>query len=44
MQIPFICEKFGWTYEQYFEQPAEFIELIKRRLQIDAQKANQANK
>jgi hypothetical protein len=36
MQVAAICEAFGWTYQQYHDQPAHFIELIKGRMRIDA--------
>ena len=41
MQIPIICESFGWTYQEYIEQPTWFINLIKERMQIDAKNQSQ---
>jgi hypothetical protein len=32
-----ICEKFGWTYEEYLDQPHWFIEIIKTKLREDAE-------
>lgn len=42
MQVVIICEIFGWTYEQYQDQPTHFIALIKEKLKIDAQKQKAA--
>lgn len=45
MQIVVMCETFGWTYQQYIEQPTWFIELIREKMKIDSQIAeNQAKK
>ena len=34
-----ICEKYGWTYYEYLDQPLPFINLIAERLKIDALEA-----
>ena len=39
MQIVVICETFGWTYDDYLNQPVFFIELIKEKMKIDAQRS-----
>jgi hypothetical protein len=35
MQVVAICEQYGWTYQEYEQQPAFFITLIKERMRID---------
>jgi len=35
-----ICERFGWTYNEYVNQPTFFIDLIKEKMRIDSQKQN----
>jgi hypothetical protein len=37
MQMVVICEKFGWTYDQFLDQPMFFIELIREKMKIDVQ-------
>jgi len=32
-----ICEKFGWTYQQYLEQPAWFVELIVEKIKMEGE-------
>lgn len=44
MQRVVICEAFGWTYEEYNSQPIEFIDLIREKMKVDAQKAENENK
>lgn len=39
-----ICEKYGWTYEQYMEQPEFFIELIIQKIKVDNQREEHQNK
>lgn len=39
-----ICEMFGWTLEQYEDHPVQFLALIKDKMRIDAQKAEQQSK
>ena len=36
-----ICQKYGWTYNEYMETPNWFIELIVEKFKIDSQKQNQ---
>lgn len=38
MQMVVICEAFGWTYQQYHEQPLPFLNLIKEKMRLDAQR------
>lgn len=35
-----ICQMYGWTYQQYTEQPIWFIDLIIEKIKIDRKKAN----
>jgi len=42
MQMVTICEKFGWTYDEFLEQPMFFIDLIRERMKIDAQNEKNA--
>lgn len=35
MFIVAVCEQFGWTYEQYWDQPVHFLELIRGKLECD---------
>jgi len=44
MQVVAICQEFGWTYYQYMEQPEWFIELLKDKLEIDAEESRKASK
>jgi len=39
-----ICEKYGWTYGEYLDQPVDFIHLIAERMSIDAKEQEQAAK
>ncbi len=39
-----ICEKYGWTYDEYLDQPVDFIYLISERMSIDAQEQDKAAK
>jgi len=32
-----ICQEFGWTYKEYLEQPSWFLELVKKKLQLDSE-------
>ena len=43
MIVVAICEAFGWTYNQYLDQPVFFIELIKDKMRVDGEKANKVN-
>lgn len=36
-----ICKEFGWTYNQFYEQPQFFIELITRKKRVDIIKERQ---
>ena len=38
MLIIAICEKFGWTYCEYLDQPQFLIDLIIEKIKIDNQK------
>jgi hypothetical protein len=35
MQTVAICEAYGWTYEQYQDQPAFFLTLIREKMVRD---------
>lgn len=39
MIVVAICKEFGWTYQEYCEQPQPFIDLIKEKMKVDAQVA-----
>lgn len=42
MQMVAICEAFGWTYQEFMQQPTFFIELIREKMRIDAHNARVA--
>lgn len=44
MQMVVICETFGWTVDEYLDQPQFFIDLIKAKMNIDSQKAEKEMK
>ncbi len=44
MLIVSICEKFGWTYQEYMDQPLWFIDLLLAKADIDRQKAEKIMK
>lgn len=35
-----VCEKFGWTYEEYLRQPDWFIGLISDKMDAESMFAN----
>ena len=35
-----VCKEYGWTYEQYQETPAEFIEIILLMFKAESDKNN----
>jgi hypothetical protein len=37
MLIVSICERFGWTYQEYMDQPLWFIDLLLAKMDIDRQ-------
>lgn len=37
MKMVALCEKMGWTYQQYLAQPTFFLDLLWGKLDIDAQ-------
>lgn len=39
MLVVAICQEFGWTYQEYMNQPITFIALIKEKMSIDTQKS-----
>jgi len=41
MIIVDVCQRFGWTYQEYLEQPEWFLDLIKVRMDIDSRKEKQ---
>ena len=43
MQTVVICEMFGWTYQEFLDQPITFIQLIKEKMKIDAQREEGAS-
>lgn len=44
MFMVIVCEKFGWTYYEYLEQPTFFVDLIREKMSIDAQKQKSQKK
>jgi len=32
-----MCERFGWTYYEYLSQPYWFIQVIKDKMEIEAE-------
>lgn len=30
-----ICERFGWTYEEYYAQPLHFLATIQEKLKVE---------
>ena len=38
MLVVSVCENFGWTYEEYLNQPQFFLDLIVEKMKIDNQK------
>jgi len=39
-----ICERFGWTYQEYLEQPAWFIDLIIEKNKTESQEMKRREK
>jgi len=39
-----ICERFGWTWEEYQNQPLSFIRTIKEKLKIEQDVQREKNK
>jgi hypothetical protein len=35
MQIIAICQEFGWTYNEYMDQPQYFLTLVKEKMVRD---------
>lgn len=44
MLILELCEKYGWDYYTYLNQPSWFLELAKIKYSLDNQKLARANK
>lgn len=44
MQRVTICQEFGWTFDQYDDQPVHFIQAIKEKMQRDAKEQELAMK
>lgn len=44
MLIAAICEKMGWDYWTYCQQPYWFIRLLARKFDVDAQQAKRADR
>lgn len=38
-----IMERYGWTYEEYMQQPFNLIELAKSKMSIEAQVSKNNN-
>jgi hypothetical protein len=37
----YICEKFGWTHQQYLEQPKWFVDSYIGKMKVEARKNTQ---
>lgn len=35
MLVAEICKEYGWTYQEYIDQPDFFLELIKEKYRMD---------
>jgi hypothetical protein len=35
LYVAVVCERFGWTYQQYLEQPQFFLEAIAVKLETE---------
>lgn len=44
MLIIEICEKFGWDYYKFLDQPAWFIELIVEKMKAEARERKKREK
>jgi len=33
-----LCEKFGWTYQEFLDQPWWFAEIVKVQMKVDNEK------
>jgi hypothetical protein len=33
-----ICERMGWTYDEYMDQPAWLLDLLVHKMEIEAKK------
>jgi len=44
MIVVAICEAFGWTYDEYLDQPTHFIDLIKDKMKVDGERAAKQGK
>jgi len=42
MVIAAICERMGWDYHTYLNQPLWFIRLLMRKFEVDAQEAKRS--
>ena len=41
MEVVILCEKFGWTYQEYLKQPHWLLELYKSKSIIDKKNEQQ---
>ncbi len=44
MVMAMICEKMGWTYSEYVNQPDWFLQLLIMKFGADAEHQNRLNK
>ena len=42
MQIIAICQDFGWTYDEYLDQPTWFLTLIREKMVRDQKEQERA--
>jgi hypothetical protein len=36
IQIALVCKEYGWTYDEYMDQPEDFTAAILARRQVEA--------
>jgi hypothetical protein len=39
-----VCKEFGWTYNQFDEQPQHFIDTIVEKMIVDSEEADKVKK
>jgi len=39
-----ICEKYGWTYEEYMNTPNDFLFVVQEMYRIETRNASKKNK
>ena len=44
MMIAELCERYGWTYIEYINQPNWFLDLVHEKYRIDCKRQEMANR